>query len=245
LQDDEGVMTLTTGFAGFPRECVEFYIQLAQNNNKAWFDKHKKDYEKYVMDPARSFVFEMGVLLSSISPKVTADPRVNRSIFRTYRDTRFSKDKTPYKTHLGIFFWEGNLAKMDCPGFYFHLEPPTLLLAAGNHCFSSKLLETYRDSVADAKHGPALVKAIEKLIATDGYSIGGRHYKKIPRGYKADGLAGELLLHNGLYAAYEVGIPEKLYSAKILEYCFTIFKDMAPIHKWLVAMTERAGRDLW
>jgi uncharacterized protein (TIGR02453 family) len=232
-------MGLTTGFAGFPRECVEFYAQLARNNNKAWFDEHKPDFEKYVMDPARSFVFEMGTLLSAISPKVIADPRVNKSIFRAYRDTRFSRDKTPYKTHLGIFFWEGKLAKMDCPGFYFHLEPPSFFLGAGNHCFSPKLLETYRDSVVDPKHGPALVKAVKKLTAKDGYSIGGRHYKKLPRGYQADGLAAELLLHNGLYAAYEAGMPEELYSAKILDVCFAIFKEMAPIHNWLVEMTER------
>ncbi len=232
-------MALKTDFAGFPRECVEFYTKLAQNNTKLWFDEHKSDYEKYVMGPARDFVFEMGSLLTAISPKVNADPRINKSIFRPYRDTRFSKDKTPYKTHLGIFFWEGKLSKMECPGFYFHLEPPTLFFGAGNHCFSPKLLEAYRNSVVDPKHGPALVNAVTKLMAKDGYSIGGRHYKKLPRGYQADGLAGELLLHNGLFAGYEVDIPEELYSAKILDYCFAIFKEMAPIHKWLVNMTER------
>jgi uncharacterized protein (TIGR02453 family) len=232
-------MGLTTGFAGFPRECVEFYAQLAQNNNKTWFDGHKAEFEKYVMDPARSFVFEMGRLLTTIAPKVTADPRVNKSIFRPYRDTRFSKNKTPYKTHLGIFFWEGKLAKMDCSGFYFHLEPPTLFFGTGNHCFSPKLLETYRDSVVDKKHGPALLRAVKKLTARDGYSVGGLHYKKLPRGYQADGLAAQLLLHNGLFAAYEVDIPEELYSKKVLDYCLAVFKEMDPIHRWLVEMTER------
>lgn len=232
-------MALTTDFAGFPRECVEFYTQLARNNNKLWFDEHKADFEEYVMSPTRAFVFEMGRLLAAIAPKVTADPRVNKSIFRPYRDTRFSKDKTPYKTHLGIFFWEGNLAKMDCPGFYFHLEPPTLFFGAGNHCFSPKLLEAYRDSIVDPKHGPALVQAVKKLTTKDGYSIGGRHYKKSPRGYQAEGIAAELLLHNGLYAAHEVDIPKELHSAKILDYCFEVFNEMAPIHRWLVEMTKR------
>ncbi len=233
-------MALTTGFQGFPRQCVDFYSQLALNNNKPWFNEHKDDYEKNVMDPARAFVFELGALLAELSPKINADPRVDKSIFRLYRDTRFSKDKTPYKTHLGIFFWEGKLPKMECSGFYFHLEPPTLFFGAGIHCFSPKLLETYRNSVVDPKSGPVLAKAVEKLTKKPNYSVGGKHYKKAPRGYQAEGLLADLLLYSGLFAGYEVDIPDELYSPQILDYCLARFKEMVPIHRWLVDMTERA-----
>lgn len=226
-------------FAGFPRQSVDFYSRLAENNTKAWFDEHKPEFEKFVMDPARAFVYHMGKLLAEISPKVKADPRVNKSIFRPYRDTRFAKDKTPYKTHLGIFFWEGELPKMECSGYYFHLEPPTIFLGAGIHCFSSRLLEVYRDSVADPKHGSALVKAAKKVTSKSGFSLGGRHYKKLPRGYYAEGPAADFLLFNGLFAGYETDIPKEFYSADILGYCFKIFKQMAPVHKWLVEMTSR------
>ncbi len=115
-------------FKGFSKGAVEFYLQLAKNNNKAWFDEHKSEFERQVMDVAKDFVYSMGSLLKELSPNVIADPRVNGSIFRPYRDTRFSNDKTPYKTHLGIFFWEGKGPKMDCPGYYFHLEPPIVFL---------------------------------------------------------------------------------------------------------------------
>ncbi len=110
-------MVANTGFRGFPRECVTFYAELARNNNKEWFSEHKSEFERYVMETARDFVYHMGNLLKEISPEIVADPRLDRSIFRHYRDTRFSKDKSPYKTHLGILFWEGNRAKMDCPGY--------------------------------------------------------------------------------------------------------------------------------
>lgn len=232
-------MALKTDFTGLPGQCVEFYTQLARNNNKLWLEEHKNDFEKYVLAPARLFVFEMGRLLSTIAPKIHADPRVDKSIFRLYRDTRFSKDKAPYKTHLGIFFWEGKHPKMECSGYYFHLEPPVLFLGAGIHCFPPKLLEAYRNSVADSKFGPALVMSVEELTTKPGYSIGGKHFKKLPKGYHAEGLAAELLLHNGLYAAYETEIPDALYSSEILDYCFEIFKEMTPIHRWLVEMTER------
>ncbi|MGO9570950.1 MAG: DUF2461 domain-containing protein [Desulfomonilaceae bacterium] len=228
-------------FGGFPKECVDYYTELAQNNSKTWFDGHKNDFEKYVMGPARDFVSEMGRFLAKISPKINADPRVNRSIFRPYRDIRFSKDKTPYKTHLGIFFWEGSRAKMECSGYYFHLEPPTVFLAAGIHCFSPSLLGAYRDSVVDPKHGPELIKAIRQISKLKGYSIGGTHYKKTPRGYNANDENAAMLLHNGLYAWIEDGIPAEFYSAQILDYCIDRFKKMSSLHRWLVDMTARAG----
>ena len=234
-------MALVSEFKGFPKECVNFYVDVVQNNSKAWFDSHKNVFESYVMTPARDFVSEMGKLLGQISPGINADPRLNRSIFRPYRDTRFSKDKTPYKTHLGIFFWEGSRAKMDCSGYYFHIEPPTLFLAAGMHCFSPLLLGAYRDSVVDPKHGPALKKAIKRISKAGDYSIGGKHYKKTPRGYDSNHENAPLLLHNGLYVWTEDEIPPEFYSAKILNYCFERFKKMSPLHKWLVGMTERAG----
>jgi hypothetical protein len=109
------------------------------------------------------------------------------------------------------------------------------------HCFSRKALETYRESLTDPKHGPALVDAVRRLTSQPGYTVGGRHYKKIPRGYEADETNRDLLLHNGLYAAYEVDIPDELYSAEILDYCVERFKDMAPVHRWLVSMTDRAA----
>jgi uncharacterized protein (TIGR02453 family) len=234
-------MAVIADFKGFPRQCVDYYIELAQNNSKPWFYAHKNDFEKSVMGPAREFVSEMGIILEKLSPRIHADPRVDRSIFRPYRDTRFSKDKTPYKTHLGIFFWEGPRAKMECSGYYFHLEPPTLFLAAGMHCFSSALLGSYRDSVVDPKHGYDLAKALKQISKFKGYSIGGTHYKKTPRGYDSSHENAAMLLHNGLYVWTEDEIPPELYSRDILDYCFDRFKKMSPLHKWLVDMTARAG----
>lgn len=229
-------MPATSTFNGFPREFVAFYENLAKNNRKEWFTEHKTDFDTYVMEPARDFVYEMGKRLQKIAPNIVADPRVNKSIFRPYRDTRFSKDKTPYKTHLGILFWTGTLAKMDCPGFYFHIEPPILMLGVGNHCFSKPMLQLYRDSVVDPGRGPALVKAVKSVQKKGDYEIGVGHYKKTPRGYDKDHKNAEYLLYNGLTAAFTTPIPEDLYSAKILDYAFKRFKDMSPIQKWLYDM---------
>ncbi len=231
-------MPAESTFNGFPKEAVEFYTGLAKNNNKEWFAAHKSDFEKFVMAPARDFVYEMGKLLHWIAPNVVADPRVNKSIFRPYRDTRFSKDKTPYKTHLGIFLWTGTLPKMDCPGYYFHLEPPIVMLGVGNHCFSKAVLQVYRDSVVDPKLGPALAKAVRAVRKHGDYEIGEKQYKKIPRGYDKEHENAEFLLYGGLTAHIATDIPKEFYSKDLLDYSFERFKDMSPIQKWLSQVIE-------
>jgi uncharacterized protein (TIGR02453 family) len=231
-----------SAFQGFPKECVKFFENLQKNNNREWFTAHKGDFDRYVIDPARDFVFEMGNALQKIARNIIADPRIDKSIFRLYRDTRFSKDKTPYKTHLGIFMWEGDGPKMECPGFYFHLEPPDVMLGVGIHCFSKTLLQRYRDAVVGAKSGPALARAVKAVQKKGDYEIGVQHYKKTPRGYDPEHKNAQFLLFNGLVTWTVNKIPMQLYSDKLIDYCLTRFKDMAPIHKWLVEMNENAAK---
>lgn len=235
-------MAVKSGFNGFPRGSVTFYAELSENNSKQWFDARKDDFEKLVIQPARDFVFEMGKTLKKISPGIIADPRVNKSIFRPYRDIRFSKDKSPYKTHLGIFLWEGDRPKMECPGYYLHLEPPHFMLGVGIHCFSKPLLEQYRESVVDPKHGRALAEALEQVKRKGEYSIGVKHYKKTPRGYDSGHENAELLLYNGLSGALMRDIPDEFYTEKLIDYCFEKFKDMSPIQKWLLDMIGRVEK---
>lgn len=227
-----------TEFAGFPEETVTFLANLAKNNKKAWFDAHRNDYERYLLWPARIFTEALGERLTQIVPGIIAEPRVNGSIFRIYRDARFSRDKTPYKTHLGIFCWEGEGPKMECPGFYFHLQPPNLLLGGGIHLFSRPLLEEFRHSVVHPKHGMKLAGAVSKVSKS--LEIGGRHYKRVPPGYDRDHPFAQFLLFNGLTAWTETPIPEALYAGEIVDHCFDVFRKMVPLHQWLSAMVKRA-----
>ena len=226
------------GFNGFPPETVTFFTQLKEDNNKPWFDAHKPDYQKYVMEPTQEFIEEMGLKLKQLSPGIHAEPRVNKSIFRIYRDTRFSPDKAPYKTHLAIWMWEGEGAKFESSGYYLHLEPPNLMLGVGIHTFSKDLLQAYRDAVVDPVSGPALVKAIQEVSRKKGYNIGGKHYKRVPRGYDPDHENVELLLYNGLTAGKEEPIPDEFYSEALIDYCYQKYVDMYPIEQWLFELTQ-------
>ncbi len=106
----------------FPADLKHYFSHLKKNNNKPWFEKHRTEYQDKVLEPAMEFVAAVGGKIRKFAPNIVADPRINKSIFRIYRDVRFSKDKTPYKTHLAVFFWEGSAPKLENPGFYIHMD---------------------------------------------------------------------------------------------------------------------------
>ncbi len=229
-------MSAVSAFHGFSPETVSFFLQLGQNNNKAWFDDHRSVYDDAVLGPSRAFVEAMGTRLATIAPGVHADPRINRSIFRINRDMRFSKDKSPYKTYFSLIFWEGQGPKLACSSFYFHVEPPTLLLGAGIYIFPDEILHAYRRAVIDPVQGPALNQAVQ-TVQEAGYTLDGKRYKRVPRDYPSDHERAELLLYNGLTTGYDTVIPDSFYSLELVDYCFEHYRAMLPVHRWLVNLT--------
>src|SRR5437879_8853133 len=120
----------------FTTATFRFFRGLARNNAKPWFEAHRADYEGHVREPMRALIEEMDVRLARFAPEITGDPK--RSMFRIYRDIRFSKDKSPYKTHAACWFNHrnashnvGSEADAGSAGYYFHLQPGQSGLAAG------------------------------------------------------------------------------------------------------------------
>jgi len=225
-------------FAGFPPEGLRFLADLAANNNKAWFQENKEIYKEQLVAPSLSFITEFGQFLQKkLSADIVYDTRTNGagSLFRIYRDVRFSKDKSPYKTHLGILFWEGEGKKMENPGYYFHLEPAGSVIYAGQYMFDKQTLQNYRNAVADDERGTELEKAIQK-VKKSGYEIGGQHYKKVPRGFAPDHPREELLRYNGLYAKSPGIEISELTSPQLIKVCLEHCKRMSPIQDWLVKL---------
>jgi uncharacterized protein (TIGR02453 family) len=223
-------------FQGFTRETIRFLRGLRRTNTRDWFERNRAVYEGHVLAPAKSFVVDMGAKLQTIAPPIVAVPQVNKSIFRLNRDTRFSLDPTPYKTNLGLYFWEGPKPRMEAPGFYVHLEPPLFLLGAGYYQFADAVIARYRKAVVDPKRGTELARLLEKILENKEFSLGGRHYQRVPAGFDPAHPNAELLKHNGLHVGFETRIPEDLYSARLVDYCFARFKAMAPLHDWLVKL---------
>ncbi len=236
-------MDETTRFSGFPPAALRFLEELGEHNTTSWFQAHRAEYEEAVMAPSRAFVVAMGKRLKTIAKEIQADPRVNGSLFRINRDTRFSADKTPYKTSVGIFFWEGAGQRMELPGFYFHLEPGKLMLGTGIYLFPRPMLERYRAAVIDPKLGPALAKAV-KAVGEDhcgtGCGMPIETYKKVPPGYDPEHPRAELLKNKGLVAGYPEAPPKALHSADLVEHCLERYRQLAPLHRWLVKMLSES-----
>ncbi len=222
-------------FNGFPPDTIPFFRELRENNNRHWFAANKRRYQENVLFPAQAFVMALGSRLQQRFPGIQADPRTNGSgsIFRIYRDTRFSHDKTPYKTNLGIFFWHGGLPKSEAPGFYFHLDGDGIGLYAGVYEFSSPMLQRFRQAVADPILGASLVNAVAKIRAHEIYSIGGKHYKKMPRGFEAPEDRAEFLLYNTLYAFAEWPAGDFLCEPAFIDFCVEHFTHLHPLLDWL------------
>lgn len=230
---------MTSSFNGFPEESLTFFRNLQENNTKAWFEANQESYLRYVREPALAFIQELGPRLAQIS-NVMVDVRTNGSgtLLRVNRDTRFSKNKDPYKTNVSGLFWDGVGKKMEASAFGFQLSADKLELMAGMFQFTKPMLEAYRKAVTDETLGAELLTIVSEL--QDEYRLEGKHYKKVPAGFDAHPERAELLLYKGLYAFPEPITGEVLYKAELIDLCMNHFEAMAPLQTWLDKVKRNA-----
>jgi uncharacterized protein (TIGR02453 family) len=166
----------------FTPELFTFLRQLKRNNNRDWFNKNKERYIEEVQQPALDFVASVAPGLRKISPNFVADPRpVGGSMFRIYRDVRFAKDKSPYKTHVGISFGHRAGRDVHSPGFYLHLEPGEVFLGAGIWHPDAKTATSIRESIVE-RSGP-WTKATRSAPFKKDWRLSTDTYVRVPRGF--------------------------------------------------------------
>ncbi|RPI71510.1 MAG: DUF2461 domain-containing protein [Ignavibacteriales bacterium] len=219
--------------SNFPFDAIKFLSKLKRNNNKEWFESHREEFNNNLFEPAQEFVVVLGELLRTFAPGIIAIPKTDKSIFRLHRDVRFSKNKSPYKTNLGLYFWEGERKKMESSGFYFHVEPGYIFFGAGQYTFTNELLKKYRNVVYDPEKGKELDTIVKKL-RKKGYKIGGKTFKKVPRGFDPEYPFSEYLLYLGIYAFEEINDLNLFKKEDPVKLAYKKFKSMLPIHRWLV-----------
>ena len=169
----------------FESELFRFLRQLRTHNERAWFEEHKPLYETAVRIPALAFIAAMGPRLAAISPHFLALPKkTGGSLMRVYRDTRFSKDKTPYKTNVGIQFRHAVGRDVHAPGYYVHLEPGRCFVCAGIWRPEPKALRRLRDFIADNPGGWRQAVGDRRFAAR--FVLDGESLTRPPRGYPAD-----------------------------------------------------------
>lgn len=169
----------------FNRKTISFLKELNQNNNKVWFDLNRQRYEDEVRTPAFDYIESMDQHLAKISPHFIASAKkVGGSLMRVHKDIRFSKDKTPYKTNIGINFRHARGKDVHAPGFYLHIEPGSVFLGAGIWRPESSTLRNVRTLIDE--YPKEWQKLSKKLTGKGEFEFGGDSLKRPPKGFQAE-----------------------------------------------------------
>ncbi len=204
---------------GIPLAALDFYEDLEADNSKSFWTANKHVYTEQVKAPLEALTADLAREFGS--PK----------LFRPYRDVRFSKDKTPYKTHQGVWFGETSR--------YFHISAEGLMVAAGYWETSSSQVERLRRAVADDVSGPALQRAVAAVTKAR-FDVGGQQLTRVPPGYPKDHPRADLLRHKTLTAHRQLGCPAWLSTPKAGSEIGKALRSLAPLVSWL---DTHVGRD--
>jgi uncharacterized protein (TIGR02453 family) len=169
----------------FTSEFFGFLSQIKQNNSREWFQANKQRYRQDVQEPLLRFIADFAEPLAEIGPRFVADPRpTGGSMFRIYRDVRFSRDKSPYKTHAAAQFRHQEGRDVHAPGFYLHLEPENVFVGAGLWHPGGPTLAAVRDAIVERPEQWSATLSDPAFAAR--YDLGGDRLKRAPRGYDPD-----------------------------------------------------------
>lgn len=214
-------------FPGFSKSAISFLRDLKANNTREWFNENKRTYEKELKIPASAFTEEMVGELEGLT-----NLSHTSKIYRIHRDVRFSKDKTPYNTHLHIGFTpRSNKATPPC--WFFGLDTEKLTLGAGTFAFDKADLERFRARIS----GPDGTKFAKLLSGLEGKGvrISQPELKRVPSGYPKDHAQEEHLRRKGLTTWIDLGDPDLATREDLILSCRSSFEKMKPVVDWLAA----------
>ncbi len=184
---------MSDAFTGFRPEAIQFLADLAANNDRAWFQPRKAEFERLLKEPLAALIASLAERFEARGVPLLADP--TRSPFRIYRDTRFSKDKSPYKTNVGASFpWIGpdgsggaalSAQERHGPGGYFHLQPGEIFVGGGMWHAEKGPLEAFRRTVVDERARVHAALEEPGFVAAFG-DVHGDSLKRVPSGFAAD-----------------------------------------------------------
>lgn len=220
-----------SAFNGFPKDFFAFFSELKDNNNRDWFAANKPRYVESVVTPMGEFIVDIAPHLKRISRFYRADPKPHGgSMFRIYRDARFSKDKTPYKTHAACHFRHQSGRDAHAPGFYVHIETDGIHFGGGIWSPPTKELNLIRDLIMDS---PA---AWEKLLKSSAIKqsggIRGNSLKRPPRGFDADAKHIDDIKRKSFYVMREADA-ELALSPDLVDESVKAFRSAAQLNQFI------------
>jgi uncharacterized protein (TIGR02453 family) len=224
-------------FAGFSDEGGKFFKALAKRNEREWFQEHKAEYEEGWNEPMKALLEDLRPAIDAVYERCDlGEPKV----FRIHRDVRFSKDKSPYKTHIGGYIPLVRTGKKttDVPmALYFHVSAGETFAAAGHYMMEKESLERFQAAVADDTRGKALIKILASLAKKGFVAQAHDRYKRVPKAFPPDHPRAELLTYKGLTVTFPEVPKGMLTSPKLVKWLADGCKTSAPLVDWLVVAT--------
>ncbi|MEW6265378.1 MAG: DUF2461 domain-containing protein [Thermodesulfobacteriota bacterium] len=162
-------------FAGFSANSFEFLRGLREHNTKEWFESHKHEYRRLILQPLQALVEELAPVMLGIDPMIEVSPAVNKTISRIYRDTRFSKDKSPYKTNQWLTFKRPRKEWQSQPAYFFELSPESYRFGMGFYCADRATMDRFR---ADLDANPKPFLAATRFFRQGLFALEGESYKR-------------------------------------------------------------------
>jgi len=221
----------------FSPAAFRFLKGLKQNNAKPWFEMHRSAFEREVRDPMRALIEEMDARFARFAPEITGDPK--RSMFRIYRDTRFSRDKSPYKTHAACWFTHrnadtrvGSEAEGGGAGFYFHLEPGRSMVGAGIWMPPRPMLNRLRDAIAQKHREFAKIVDNAAFVKRFGGLDDEAMLKRMPRGFADDHPAAAWLRFQSFTSGHRLTDSQAI-GPRLPATLEKEFRGMLPLVRWL------------
>jgi len=221
----------------FGPEALAFLRGLARHNAKPWFEAHRNDYEVHVKQPMADLVEEMDLRFARFAPEFVGDPK--RSVFRLYRDIRFSRDKSPYKTHAACWFFHGGgtskvgrEAHGGGAGFYFHLQPGASFMGGGCWMPPRPALQKFRAAIAGDVRGFERVVLPPRLPRRFGGLSEESMLKRVARGYPEDHPAARWLRFQSFTVGRSVS-DAQVTGARLTALLEADYRAMLPLVRWL------------
>lgn len=226
------------GFQGFDPGILRFLAALKRHNRREWFEAHRHEYETFVRDGMREFVEEMDVRLARLTPELVGDPR--KSLFRIHRDVRFSRDKSPYKTHTACWFFHRDAGRgvgseaHGGAGFYVHVEPGASMVGGGLWMPPRPALTLLRDALAEAHRPFVKIVTAPAFKRRFGGLDGEARLTRVPRGYPPDHPAAEWLRYTS-FTAGRMLTDREILDPRLATRLETDIARMTPLIRWLNA----------
>jgi uncharacterized protein (TIGR02453 family) len=222
---------VTASTTHFSPALFNFLRELRHNNNREWFQANKSRYERDVRDPALRFISDIAPELEKISSHIVADPRpVGGSLFRVNRDIRFSADKSPYKTAVGMSFGHDRGRDGAAPGLYLHLEPGESFGGGGIHMADTATLTRIRDAIVADSRG--WTRVVDDPRFAPKFTLMGEALKRAPQGYDPDHPLVEHLKRKG-YTWHVRFSEDEVCAPDLMERFVAACRDAVPFHRFL------------